>query len=154
MDNNNYDPNVNSVPPMPEGIPPMPQTAAPAPQQQYAAPQAQAAAPAQPADKPMIYSIMAYILIFWIVGLVMEPEKDMPYVKNHVNNGLIIFIAELALTIVGFLLGLISGVLAGIISGLLGAVILLFIVLGIMKAVNHQTFEFPFPFLANLQIIK
>ena len=63
-----------------------------------------------------LFGILAYIFILWIIGLVVAPEKDHAFVKNHVNNGIIFTIASVIVTILskipfaGWILGLILGI--------------------------------------------
>ena len=46
-----------------------------------------------------LFGILAYIFILWIIGLVVAPEKDHAFVKNHVNNGILLTIASVIVTI-------------------------------------------------------
>ena len=34
------------------------------------------------------FSILAYIGLLWLLGLLISPEKTSPFVRNHVNNGI------------------------------------------------------------------
>ena len=40
-----------------------------------------------------LFSILAYISLLWLLGLLISPEKTSPFVRNHVNNGILICIA-------------------------------------------------------------
>ena len=87
--------------------------------------------PSQPAGNGKLYSILAYIGIFWIVGLLASPEKDDPYVKNHVNNGLILFIA-----------GIICGIIP-VVGWICSIVVLVFAIMGIVAAAQGKQFSIP-----------
>ncbi len=54
-----------------------------------------------------LFSIFAYIGLFWLLGLLISPEKTSPFVRHHVNNGIVLSIMEAIAGVVGFLLGLI-----------------------------------------------
>ena len=36
-----------------------------------------------------LYGILAYIGILWLVGMFVQPEKDDPFVRFHVNQGIV-----------------------------------------------------------------
>ncbi|MBO4319063.1 MAG: hypothetical protein J5857_01170 [Treponema sp.] len=63
-----------------------------------------------------LFGILAYIFILWIIGLVVEPEKNHAFVKNHVNNGILLTIASVIVSIIsripfiGWIIGLILGI--------------------------------------------
>ncbi len=61
-----------------------------------------------------LFSILAYVGILWLLGLLIRPEKESPYVKSHVNNGIIITIME-CIPFVGWVCGIICAVM-GIIA--------------------------------------
>ncbi|MBR5732015.1 MAG: hypothetical protein IKX80_01080, partial [Lachnospiraceae bacterium] len=41
----------------------------------------------------VIYAVLCYICPLWLIGLLASPEKDSAFVKNHVNNGILLTIA-------------------------------------------------------------
>ncbi|MBQ1292983.1 MAG: hypothetical protein IIY21_03010, partial [Clostridiales bacterium] len=41
-----------------------------------------------------LFSILSYVGILWLLGLLISPEKTSPFVRSHVNNGIIISIME------------------------------------------------------------
>ena len=59
--------------------------------------------PSAPSGNGKLYAILSYICPLWLIGLLAEPEKNDPYVKNHVNNGIgwIASIAVLVFAIMG-----------------------------------------------------
>ncbi|MBP5441721.1 MAG: hypothetical protein IKI90_03110 [Treponema sp.] len=86
-----------------------------------------------------LFGILAYIFILWIIGLVVAPEKDHAFVKNHVNNGILLTIASVIVTIlskipfIGWIIGLILGI---------GLFVLW--LLAIIAAIQGNKYKFPF----------
>ena len=39
-----------------------------------------------------LFSILAYISLLWLLGLLISPEKTSPFVRSHVNNGIVLCI--------------------------------------------------------------
>src|SRR5574344_1235083 len=97
------------------------------------------------------YSILAYIGILWIIGLVASPEKDTAFVKNHVNNGIVLAIIGAITGVVGCIpvLGWIVGVvgcipvLGWIVGVVVGIATLVFAIMGIVAAAKKQFFTIP-----------
>lgn len=58
-----------------------------------------------------IFSILSYIGILWLVGLLVTPEKEDSKVKFHVGQGIVLTIFDAAL-----------GIVMGIINAILGAI--------------------------------
>lgn len=87
--------------------------------------------PSKPAGNAKLFAILAYFGIFCLIGLLVEPEKNDPYVKNHVNNGLILWIASvicLVIPIVGWICSI---------------AVLVFAVMGIVAAAQDNYFTIP-----------
>ena len=84
-----------------------------------------------PEGNDKLFAILAYFGILWIIGLVASPEKDHPFVKNHVNNGLILFIACAVLAIIPFL------------GWALEIAIVVFAIMGIIAAAKGEKFTIP-----------
>jgi len=84
------------------------------------------------------FAVMAYIGVLWLLGLLIKPENELSYVKNHVNNGIILFIAGVAS-------GIISAIPAvgKILGGLLSVVLLVFAIIGIVNAAKRQHYTLP-----------
>lgn len=61
-----------------------------------------------------LFSILSYVGILWLLGLLISPEKTSPFVRSHVNNGIIISIME-CIPFVGWVCGLICAIM-GIIA--------------------------------------
>ena len=89
----------------------------------------------EPKQKNTGMAVVAYLIFF--VPLLTE-AKDDPFVKFHVKQGLVLFLAWIALTIFS-MVPVIGWVLGPILS--LGLLILM--VIGILNAVNGETKELP-----------
>ena len=94
-----------------------------------------------PEGNDKLFAILAYFGIFWIIGLVATPEKDHPFVKNHVNNGITLFIGCAILAIIPFL------------GWLLEIAICVFAIMGIIAAAKGEKYTIPFVG-DKIQIIK
>ena len=56
--------------------------------------------------KQKVFAILAYCGILWFLGLlniISSDVRESEYVKNHVNNGMILFICEMFLACIPFL---------------------------------------------------
>lgn len=84
-----------------------------------------------PEGNDKLFAVLAYIGILWILGLVVAPEKDHAFVKNHVNNGIILSICSILspIPVVGWILGI---------------AVLVFAIMGIIAAVKGEKFTIPF----------
>ena len=100
-----------------------------------------------------IFSILSYIGIFWIVGLI--SERDDPVVRFHINQGII---KTVVFSSLWFVIFVISKILAAISTILLSIVALLwlvyflimfvYVVLGIINAKNEV--QRPLPIIGDL----
>ena len=88
-----------------------------------------------------LFSILAYISVLWLLGLLITPEKTSPFVRSHVNNGIVLCITGAILACIPFL-----GWFCEI-----GVVV--FMVMGIIAAAKTQYFTLPL-FLGNFKIVK
>lgn len=100
-----------------------------------------------------VICILDYVGILFLLGLFVE--KDNPNVKFHTNQGLILFLLEIVLGVVGTILGFlpfVGGLLAKI-WGLAYLLPLIFAILGIVNAAQDQCK--PLPVIGGLfQFIK
>ena len=71
-----------------------------------------------------LFSILSYVGVLWLLGLLISPEKNSPYVRSHVNNGIVICIFGL-IPIVGYIWAIIC------------------VVMGIIAACKNQYFTLP-----------
>lgn len=84
-----------------------------------------------PVGNDKLFAILAYIGILWIIGLVATPEKDHAFVKNHVNNAIILCIGGVVLACIPFL------------GWLVEIAIFVFAIMGIVKAAQGEMFTIP-----------
>lgn len=99
--------------------------------------------------KNKLLAAIAYVWILCIVTILCA--KDDPFARYHANQGLVLLIANLAATVLGFVLGLIP-VVGGIISWIIGVVLFVFMILGIINAVKGEMK--PLPLIGGIEIIK
>ena len=89
-----------------------------------------------------LFSIFAYIGVIWLLGPLISPEKTSPFVRNHVNNGILLLIMEGIAGVVGALLGLIPYVGWIFEVGLWGCCVAV-MVMGIVAAAKTKYFSIP-----------
>ena len=78
-------------------------------------------------------AVLAYLGILVLIPLLVTPAKDSPFVRFHVNQGLLLFIA-----------GVISSALSVVcIGAILGLVCFVFMILGIVNACQGRAVELP-----------
>jgi uncharacterized membrane protein len=87
-------------------------------------------------ENKKLYSILAYIIPLWIVGLISAPND--PDVKFHVNQGIILTIAAVIVSILGTVIPFIGWFL---ILPLGSIAILVLAIMGIINANNGQQKE-------------
>lgn len=81
-------------------------------------------------------AIIAYILFF--VPLLTE-SKDDPFVKFHVKQGLVLFLAWVIVTIFSMV-----PIIGWLLGPILGIALLLLLVVGILNAANGEMKQLPF----------
>lgn len=64
---------------------------------------------AAPSDNRKLFSIISYISILWLVGLLVSPEKNDPRVRFNVGQGILLSIVSVALSVVSGILQAIVG---------------------------------------------
>ena len=104
-----------------------------------------------------IYSVLAYIGLLWIVGLLVK-EKNNKSLRFHVGQGMLITITNIAISIFNsvvvynifttteYVLGTSVRVVSSmgrLVGGLLGLVPLALMIFGIVKAANGKEEELP-----------
>jgi len=102
--------------------------------------------PSKPSDNAKLFAILSYFLILWLLGLLIEPEKNDPYVKNHVNNGILLTIMSIVTSVIGSILGFlpfIGGFVSWVVTTLLSIVILVLWILSLVKACKNETYVLP-----------
>ncbi len=91
-----------------------------------------------PTGSEKAFAILSYFGILWLIGLLKEPEKDVPYVKNHVNNGIILCIVNIAAAVLNVI-----PVVGTIVYGVVGLAAFVFAIIGIVKACQNTTYTLP-----------
>ena len=94
-----------------------------------------------------VFSALAYINLFFLIGLLVEPDNKNPFVRHHVNNGIV-------LTLTGAVVGVICSIpIIGWIIGVVAGPILVIVgIIGIVKAATGSRFNIPY--LSNIKLIK
>lgn len=83
-----------------------------------------------PVGNDKVFAILAYFGIFFLLGLLIAPEKDHAYTKNHVNNGIWLFIGQLLNVI-------------PVVGQIIGLILFVFAIMGIVAAAQGKTFTIP-----------
>ena len=104
---------------------------------------------ANDAEQNKVMGILAYIGILWLVPLL--AAKGSPFARFHANQGLGLFICEVAIEIVGVILCFIPYV-GGLLCSLISLAPIPFIVLGIIAAAKGQKKELPI--IGQFKILK
>jgi uncharacterized membrane protein len=92
-----------------------------------------------------LYNILAYLGILWLVGLIAAPNE--PDVKFHVNQGLVLFLLEIAVGIVSII------PIIGWIVGFAGSIFCLVLtIMGIINAAKGEQKELPL--IGKIKILK
>lgn len=115
---------------------------------------------ARDAQDNKVMGILAYIGFLVLVPIF--AAKESRFAQYHANQGLILFIAELALAIVNVVISVIFGsvlvflwfigTILNICLGLIGVGILVLAIIGIINAVNGDMKELPF--VGKIKILK
>jgi uncharacterized membrane protein len=98
-------------------------------------------------SKNRVFGILSYIGILWLVGLI--AASDSKYAKFHANQGLVLFLGEIALNVVMTILTVIFsklhlGFLFAGLQSLVNLVPIAYMVFGIVFAAKGQARELPF----------
>lgn len=93
-----------------------------------------------------IISLFSYLGILFLIPMIAANQSK--FAKFHVNQGIVLFIADLVLGVLmrifGWTFGLIGlGWIAAIVNSALGVVILVFVILGIVNAVQGKAKRLP-----------
>lgn len=93
-----------------------------------------------------VMAVLCYLGILWIIPLLTEHKND-PFVKFHINQGIILSIFWVVVRVASWILSFIP-VLGPIVSWAAWIAIVVLMVLGIMNAVNME--EKPLPIIGTL----
>jgi uncharacterized membrane protein len=161
-----YDPNNPAGQPAPQpGYPPAAPPPAygqpPAPYGQQPAPYGQPGQynPQQDAEQNKLMGVLAYLGILVLIPMLAAP-KDSRFAKYHTNQGLILLILGVGVSVIAGVLSMVAGLLGfAIISVLvwllvvvLSLGILALAIIGIVHAVNGE--EKPLPLIGGFTLIK
>lgn len=91
-----------------------------------------------PVGNDKLFAILAYVGILWLIGLLVAPEKDHAFVKNHVNNGILLTICTVVANII-----IMIPILGWILGGLIDVVILVFWVMALIAAIQGKMHTLP-----------
>ena len=89
-----------------------------------------------------VMAVLCYLGILWLVPLLTEYKND-PFVKFHINQGIILTIFSAIVWVFGLI-----PVLGGVISWAGGIAALVLMIVGIINAVNME--EKPLPIIGTL----
>lgn len=96
-----------------------------------------------------ITGIVAYIgIIGWLIAFLAGDKKG---AKFHLNQALVIAIAEIILSVAGGILAIIP-LIGGIITSVLGIVLFVFWLLGLISAIKDE--EKALPIIGGIKILK
>ena len=98
-----------------------------------------------------LFSILSYVGLLWLLGLLIRPDKECPFVRNHVNNGILLSIGFGAYSIIGFGVGFIPYVGRLINLGIYGCLVFV-MVFGIVSAARTKIFNIPL--VNGVKIVK
>ena len=92
----------------------------------------------------LVLGILCYLAIFILIPIFMV--KDSKFVRFHIKQGFPLFILDLVISVLGFLLGWIPvvGTVFGWIFGAIGLVLVVLSILGIVNVVQGKEEELPF----------
>ena len=92
--------------------------------------------------------LMAAISYLWILFLVpLLAAKDDAFARYHANQGLVLFLAEIAISVIGII-----PFVGPIIAAVGGIATFVFAILGIVNALKGEMK--PLPFIGGIEIIK
>lgn len=96
-------------------------------------------------DNSKLFAILSYFG-FWMFALLIKPENENPYVRNHIKNGIICSVLALV-NVIPFV-----GQVAYI-------AVLVFAIMGIVKAAKNEEFDMPifgkmFPTLNEVKVLS
>ena len=104
------------------------------------------------AEKNKVYGILAYVGPFWLLQMLFAQES--PYAKYHANQGLVLFLTEIAVSIITFagLLIPFIGIIFYLIHVAFYLVFLVLMVIGIINAAAGKCV--PLPVIGGIKLLK
>ena len=104
---------------------------------------------AEDIENNKILSLFAYLGILFLIPLL--AAKDSKYARFHANQGIVLFVVDLALGIVGGIIGLIP-ILGALVVAACGIVILVLAIIGIVNAVTGKAKQLPI--IGGIKVLK
>lgn len=103
-------------------------------------------------EENKIWALFSYLGLLFLIPLIAKPDSK--YVRFHVNQGIVLFIAELVICLPLKLLSFIPflGWIFAVIGYLVSLVVLAFAILGIVNAVTGKAKVLPI--IGNIKIMK
>ncbi|MBR3464224.1 MAG: hypothetical protein IKH23_04045 [Clostridiales bacterium] len=98
-----------------------------------------------------LFSILAYIGALWLLGLLIRPDKECPFVRHHVNNGILLLIGFGAYSVLGIFIGRIPFIGWILNLGVYGCLVFV-MVYGIISAARTKLFNIPL--VNGVKIVK
>ena len=105
-------------------------------------------------------SVLAYLGWFLLIPLFVNNRRQNPYVKFHLNQGILLLIISIVFNIIGkiacrilelILLGFVAGIV-GVIVDIIQVLIFVFMILGIVGVINGRAKELPL--IGGIRIIR
>ena len=96
-----------------------------------------------------VYAILSYIGILFLVGLIAAPKSK--FARFHVNQGLVLFIAEVLLGVVSGIVSFIP-VVSTVVGTLAGLLSLVYLCIGIYNTASGRAKELPL--IGGISLIK
>ncbi len=105
-------------------------------------------------------SVLSYLGLLWLIPFFVNMRRNNPYVRFHMNQGLILLIISLILQVIGavicavldfFWLDFISSIV-GVAVDFIQFIIFVFEILGIVNVLKNTAKELPF--IGFIQILK
>lgn len=106
----------------------------------------------QDIEKNKLMAVLAYIGILVLIPIF--AAKDSKFARFHANQGLVLMIVEIAISVIIGILSWIPvvGVIISIIGGLVGLCAFVLAIIGIINAVNGKAKELPL--IGKIRILK
>ena len=98
-----------------------------------------------------LFSILAYFGLLWLLGLLIRPDNSCPFVRHHVNNGILLLIGFGAYSILGVFIGRIPFV-GWILNLAIYGCLILVMIFGIVQAAKNKLFNIPL--VNGIKIVK
>jgi len=103
----------------------------------------------QDIESNKVISLFSYLGILFLIPLL--AAKDSKYARFHANQGLVLFLAEIVVNIVGIILAFIP-IIGAILLFVLEIIVLVLVIMGIVNSITGKAKELPI--IGKIKIIK